>query len=143
MKAFIFPGKAKLAQFKTMLNLALGRKKIMATRPPHPSNAPGDFYVEDGCCTACGMPFSVAPDLFASLPDGHCYVSRQPTNGGEIYRMISAFSVQEVGCIRYKGSNRVIKIRLIATGEGDQCDQLEPDLQALNQEVKADRWGLN
>lgn len=56
--------------------------------------------------------------------------------------MIQAFEVQDIGCIRYKGANRVIKIKLIAIGEGDQCDQLEPDLQALNQEVQTDRLGL-
>lgn len=56
--------------------------------------------------------------------------------------MMQAFEVQDIGCIRYKGSNRVIKIKLIAMGEGDQCDQLEGDLQALNQEVRTDRCGL-
>jgi len=56
--------------------------------------------------------------------------------------MIQAFAVQEIGCIRYKGMNRVIQIKLIAIGEGDQCDQLDRDLQALNQEVQADRCGL-
>lgn len=57
--------------------------------------------------------------------------------------MLSAFEVQDVGCIRYKGSSRVIKIRLIGMGEGEQCDQLDADLESLNREVKADRWGLN
>ena len=55
--------------------------------------------------------------------------------------MVSAFSVQDVGCIRYKGQNRVIKIQLIDTGEGDQCDHLEADLESLNQEDKTDRLG--
>ncbi|MES2945756.1 MAG: hypothetical protein V4772_23050 [Pseudomonadota bacterium] len=117
-------------------------KQAMPTRVPHQANAPGDFYVEDGCCTSCNMPFTVAPDLFASDPDGHCYVSKQPADPGEVYRMVQAFSVQEVGCIRYKGKNRVIKIQLIATGEGNQCDSLDADLKSLHQEVKADRWGL-
>ncbi|HYX53479.1 MAG TPA: hypothetical protein VE783_08500, partial [Candidatus Limnocylindrales bacterium] len=30
---------------------------------PHPKNAPGDFYVQYGECTACGAPEPVAPDL--------------------------------------------------------------------------------
>jgi hypothetical protein len=47
-----------------------------------------------------------------------------------------------VGCIRYKGKNRVVQIRLIGAGEGDQCDRLLPDLESLNDEVKADRSGL-
>jgi hypothetical protein len=117
----------------------------METKIPYPANVPGDFYVEDGCCTSCNMPFTVAPDLFASSDgylDGHCYVSKQPKNPEEVHRMMLAIEVADTRCIRYKGHNRVIKIHLISGGEGDQCDHLEADLLALNQEVKADRWGL-
>ena len=57
-------------------------------------------------------------------------------------QMIGAFTVQDVGCIRYKGSNRVVQIRLVAAAEGDQCDHLPVDLQLLADEVKADRSGL-
>ena len=92
---------------------------------PHPANVPGDFYVEKGCCLSCSMPFTVAPDLFSSFDDGHCFVSKQPTNRAEIQRMTEAFAVQDMGCIRYKGSNRIIQIKLIALGEGEQCDQLD------------------
>ncbi len=56
--------------------------------------------------------------------------------------MTMAFEVQDVGCIRYKGRNRVVKILLIGKGEGDQIDHLDADLDLLNREVKADRWGL-
>ena len=31
--------------------------------PPHPKSAPGDFYVVNGECLACGVPHVVAPDL--------------------------------------------------------------------------------
>lgn len=115
---------------------------MMNTRIPFPENVPGAFYVEDGCCTSCGMPTTVAPGLFSYAQDGHCYVSKQPSDGKEVFQMIQAFEVQDIGCIRYKGSNRVVKIKLIALGEGDQCDQLDRDLQALNQEVQTDRCGL-
>ena len=84
------------------------------------------------------MPTSEAPDLFAYASDGHCYVKRQPSTSREVYQMISAFTVQDVDCIRYKGTNRVIQIRLIGVNEGDQCDHLPQDLSALNEEVKAD-----
>jgi hypothetical protein len=30
----------------------------------------GDFYVEDGCCAACGVPQAVAPDLVGWREDG-------------------------------------------------------------------------
>jgi ferredoxin len=122
--------------------LYAGFSQMTNSRIPFPENSPGAFYVEDGCCTSCGMPSTVAPSLFSYANDGHCYVSKQPSDGKEIFQMIEAFAVQDIGCIRYKGSNRVIQIKLIAVGEGDQCDQLDPDLQALNQEVKNDRCGL-
>jgi len=105
-------------------------------------NVHGDFYVEDGCCTSCGMPSTVAPELFSYAPDGHCYVSKQPSSAIEVRQMIEAFEVQDIGCIRYKGKNRVIQIKLVASGEGDQCDSLDQDLTMLIEEVKRDRWGL-
>ena len=88
------------------------------------------------------MPTSEAPDLFSYAPDGHCYVKKQPASATEMHQMIGAFTVQDVACIRYKGMNRVVQIRLIGAGEGDQCDHLPMDLQALNAEVKSDRDGL-
>ena len=115
------------------------RQEVAITRTPFRENAPGDFYVEDGCCTSCDMPRRVAHGLFSYAPDGHCYVSKQPQNAVETRQMLDACAVQELGCIRYKGSNRVIKIKLIAMGEGDQCDDLDQDLQRLNEEVNADR----
>jgi len=34
----------------------------------HPRNAPGEFYVEKDCCTLCGVPWTIAPELFESAP---------------------------------------------------------------------------
>lgn len=113
--------------------------QMTSKRIPFSENSPGDFYVEDGCCTSCGMPSTVSPGLFSYVKDGHCYVSKQPSGGKEVFQMIQAFRVQDIGCIRYKGSNRATKQKLIALGEGDQCDQLDRDLEALNQRVQADR----
>jgi hypothetical protein len=118
-------------------------QRVTATsRIPFKENTPGDFYVEDGCCTSCDKPRSVAPQLFSYAPDGHCYVCKQPQSAAGTHQMLQAFEAQGLGCIRYKGSNRVIKIRLIAAAEGHQCDEFDQDLQRLNDEVKADRWGL-
>jgi hypothetical protein len=64
-------------------------------------------------------------------------VSQQPTNAIEVRNMIEAFEVQDIGCIRYKGKNRVVQIKLVALGEGDQCDELDQELKNLNEEVKA------
>jgi hypothetical protein len=53
--------------------------------------------------------------------------------------MIEAFRVADLGCIRYKGRDRVIQIRLIGHGEGAQCDALPGDLQAQHNEMSARR----
>ena len=114
----------------------------MSSKIPFPENVQGDFYVEDGCCTSCGMPTTEAPDLFAYAPGGHCFVKKQPSTPRETYQMINALAVQDLGCIRYKGKNRVIQIRLIGVNEGDQCDELPSDLAALNDEVKLENLRL-
>jgi len=77
------------------------------------------------------MPTTVAPGLFSYAQDGHCYVSKQPIHADEVKKMIEAFQVQEVQCIRYKGTDRIIQLRLIHIGEGNQCDHLPPDLSAI------------
>jgi ferredoxin len=106
---------------------------------PHKSNASGDFYVEDGCCTSCGMPMTEAPDLFEYDQDGHCFVSKQPTTTDEVDRMMAAFEVQDIGCIRYKGTNRVIQMRLVESGEGTQCDLLNPEFRERNAAIQAEK----
>ena len=80
-----------------------------------------------------------APDLFEYDPDGHCFVRKQPVATDELNRMISAFEVQEVGCIRYRGTNTVIQIRLVESGEGEQCDLLNPELKERNAIIQAER----
>ena len=52
--------------------------------PIHPKNVPGPLYVLDGCCTACGVPTSIAPELFEFDSRDHCYVKRQPDSDGEM-----------------------------------------------------------
>jgi len=65
-------------------------------------NVLGDFYVEDGCCTNCGVPESEAPGLFG-VDDHQCYVKKQPENSAELQQMLSVLHIQELGCIRYAG----------------------------------------
>lgn len=85
------------------------------------------------------MPTTEAPDLFEYAPDGHCYVRKQPAATDELDRMILAFEVQDIGCIRYKGTDRAIQIRLVESGEGKQCDVLHPDLKERNAVIQAER----
>jgi hypothetical protein len=100
---------------------------------PYPANVPGDFYVEDGCCTMCKVPLTFAPDLFgvAHDPAGyeHCYVRRQPETAAEFDQMMSTIQCADLGCIRYRGEDRLIQLRLVEIGEGDQCDKLPSDLR--------------
>ncbi len=78
---------------------------------PYKLNVVGDFFVADGCCTMCGVPESEAPELFGEGPDG-CYVKQQPSSAEELEHMLSAMAVQELGCIRYQGTDRTILARL-------------------------------
>ena len=94
---------------------------------PHPANVPGDFYVEDGCCTMCEVPLFEAPELFggfgASEGISHCYVKRQPESGAELERMIKTIQCAELGCIRYRGTDPVVQSRLAEVGELRVCDE--------------------
>ena len=94
----------------------------MATRVRVPENAPGDFYVEDGCCTRCEVIAEEAPEHFA-FSERSCYVCKQPKTPTEIGRLVSAMMVQEFDCIRYGGNERKIQLQLRAAGLADYCDQ--------------------
>jgi hypothetical protein len=110
---------------------------------PHPANVPGDFYVEDGCCTMCEVPFAEAPELFGTALDekgfAHCVVNRQPETPAELEEMISAIKCAELQCIRYRGADRLIQLRLVGEGEGVICDELPADLQAEADRCEAER----
>jgi hypothetical protein len=89
-------------------------------------NVVGPYYVEDGCCTSCGVPHAIAPDLFSEVVEDHCYVRRQPETDAETDSMLRVIATQELGCIRYGGSDAEILRRLVEGGEGDQCDLPAP-----------------
>jgi hypothetical protein len=93
-----------------------------STRTPHPLNVPGPFYVLDQCCTNCGVPKLFAKENFASTPDHHCYVSRQPAGESELKGMLDVIVHAELACIRYAGSNVRILQRLADAEAADQCD---------------------
>ena len=103
----------------------------MSNHKPYAANVPGDYYVEDGCCTMCEVPFDMAPDLFGISDDPyiHCYVKRQPETPSELNQMVDAIRAADLQCIRYRGSDRRIQLRLIRNGEGAICDNLLPDLK--------------
>jgi hypothetical protein len=80
------------------------------------------FYVEDGCCTACGIPEGAAPDHFTFGEDGQCYVRRQPCTQQETGRMLQAMWGAELDCIRYRGHDSDVFQRLGAIGKPHLCD---------------------
>jgi hypothetical protein len=85
--------------------------------PPHPKNAPGDFYVENNECITCGYPHVLAPDLMAWERDAegresHCYFKKQPETPLEIEQAVNAMNGSCCGALCYSGSNREILKRI-------------------------------
>jgi hypothetical protein len=87
-------------------------------------NAPGDFYVEAGCCVRCCLPHGEAPELMndPSVDFRGCYFRRQPEDAKEIEHAIQAIRISEVACLRYGGTNQAILQRLHQLGKGRACD---------------------
>lgn len=94
---------------------------------PHAQNAPGDFYVEDGCCIACGIPMELAPTVFEWSDDPyHCVVKRQPGSPEEITQTLEAMLDGEADCIRYQGRDAAIARRIVEMGMAECCDGEAP-----------------
>jgi hypothetical protein len=79
----------------------------------------------------CEAPFVAAPELFAWSESVHCYVKRQPGTADEVDRMLTAVHTAEAQCIRYRGADRLVQLRLLEAGDGAACDRLPPDLERL------------
>jgi hypothetical protein len=92
----------------------------MASPPkftPHPKSAPGDFYVVNGECLACGVPHAVAPDLvgWADEKLSHCFWKKQPETPAELERAFAVLEAQELECHRYAGTDPAILNRVLST----------------------------
>ena len=114
----------------------------MQRRNPHAQNVPGDFYVENECCTSCGIPFDEAPGNFQYDDGGSCFVCKQPATPEEVSRMINAIHASEMKCIRYAGTEPDTLQRLLAIGERNRCDALPEQQEPLPNEVKKVWWAL-
>ena len=77
-------------------------------KTPHPLNAVGDFYVERDCCTLCGVPRDVAPDLF-SYDDTGCWVARQPADSAQEAKMVEVFARQDLRCMPLEAARAVVR----------------------------------
>ena len=87
----------------------------------HPQSAPGDFYVVNDECVACGVPHVIAPELIGwaeNVNYSHCVWKRQPETEKEIEDAIGAVLASEVACHRYAGDDLQIINRL----GWDYCD---------------------
>jgi hypothetical protein len=80
----------------------------------HPQSAPGDFYVVNDECLACGAPHVVAPDLigWGNSKYPHCIWKKQPETKEELEQAFAAFDASEIGCYRYAGTDRSIMGRV-------------------------------
>lgn len=110
----------------------------MANTPkftPHPQSAPGDFYVEQGQCLACGIPHVVAPRLMGWTDEKHphCIWKKQPETREEIEQAITVFEVQELDCHRYAGTDPMILNRILSTA----CDYPLPQPNASGPEARS------
>jgi hypothetical protein len=78
------------------------------------TSAPEDFYVDSNCCTACGVPQVVAPDLVGWTNGNHlqCRWMKQPSDPAELEQAFAVFDVQELGCHRYAGTDPEIQKRI-------------------------------
>ena len=96
---------------------------------PHPRNAPGPFYVEDGYCISCDAPRSEAPDLMGT-DDGeggyHCYFRKQPQTRDETERAVRACRVSCTQAVRYAGNDPAILDRLRQLNSAESSDVLNP-----------------
>jgi hypothetical protein len=92
---------------------------------PHPKNAPGDFYVEDGCCLYCGVPEVTAPEMFAWDGD-HCFVARQPATPRDFENMLEAMRMADLECVRYRGQAPDIVRSVVEYGQGYLLDVAPP-----------------
>jgi hypothetical protein len=75
----------------------------------YPKNAPGPFFVENGCCISCGAPEHEAPDLMSHDENDevfyHCYFKKQPSTPEETEQAIQAVWVSCCGAVQYEGDD--------------------------------------
>jgi hypothetical protein len=104
-------------------------------RCAHPQNVAGPFYVEDGCCLTCTVPFEAAPGLFSwNEAHDHCFVSRQPSTDDEVRQMLEAVANSGEACIRYRGDAPEVVRALARRGDAHLWD---PPLPASGDPVHA------
>lgn len=84
---------------------------------------PGEIYIAPECCTGCGVPALLAPELFE---DGApvCRIKRQPQTATELRRALRVFRQQDLSCVRYRGGHSRVRPLLDKVGCGAHADPL-------------------
>ncbi len=113
---------AALAVALTWPRLVRARKRRERERQRALDRArPGEIYVAAECCTSCGVPALIAPELFE---DGApvCHVRRQPETVTELRRALRVFRQQDLSCIRYRGAHSRVRHVLEKVGCSAHAD---------------------
>lgn len=109
---------------------------FLMLRTPHPKNAPGPFYVEDGGCVACEAPERSCPDVMGHEADSdgsryHCFFKKQPATQDELEQALDACKLCCSGAVRYAGNDPHVLERLAnyvihhkSFSSADSCDAL-------------------
>ena len=82
---------------------------------------PGEIYIAPECCTGCGVPALLAPELFE---DGApvCRIKRQPETPTELRRALRVFRQQDLSCGRYRGTHPRVRHLLDQIGCSAHAD---------------------
>ena len=104
--------------------VALRRKRAQALRQRAiDSERPGEIYIAAECCTGCGVPPKLAPELFEEGAPV-CTVKRQPRTATELRRALRVFRQQDLSCVRYRGGHSRVHLVLSKVGCAAHADLL-------------------
>lgn len=81
--------------------------------------------VETDCCTSCGVPWHYAPEIFRE-GERSCEIIRQPRSATDVRKVLRVLQAQDLGCIRYLGSNPRVLALLEAAGCADSVGPHQP-----------------
>jgi hypothetical protein len=82
---------------------------------------PGEIYIAAECCTGCGVPALLAPELFEEGAPV-CQIKRQPETATELRRALRVFRQQDLSCVRYRGAHPRVRHLLEKIGCGAHAD---------------------
>jgi hypothetical protein len=84
------------------------------------------IYIETECCTSCGVPWTLAPEVFED-GEASCLVKRQPVGATELRKTLRVLRTQDLNCIRYGGRDPRALALLEAADCGEACDRAGAD----------------